>query len=116
MRIAVLIISLFLTVIIGLQSCAVTVGGSLAKDQATSAGGAGGVVVAFLFVLGAAFSMGLPRVSQIVFLLASAVAFIAASGESKYQDMNVWGAVALILAVMSYLGVRELKNRKVPAQ
>ena len=53
MRIAVLIISLCLTMIVGLQSCAVMVGGGMTNDQETSGSGAIGLLIAFLFVLGA---------------------------------------------------------------
>lgn len=110
MRIAVLIIALFLTVVVSLQSCAVFVGSGIAKNEALSQGGAVGLLVSLLFVIGAAFALGVPRVSQIVFTIAAAFAFLAASKE--YPDMNVWGVAALILAVMSYFGVREARKLK----
>ncbi len=72
MRIAVLIISLCLTMVVGLQSCAVLVGGSMGKDQDLAGGGATGLLIAFLFVLGAAFAIGLPRVSMVLFAIAAA--------------------------------------------
>ncbi len=113
MRIAVLIISLCLTAIVGLQSCTIMAGGSILHDEATSGSGAIGVLVAFLFVLGAAFVMGLPRVSEVIFAVAALFGFMAAS---NYPDMNIWGGVALILAAMSHFGVRELRKKQALVQ
>jgi len=62
LRIAVLIIALFLTLIVGLQSCAITAGGGMTRDPSLYGSGVSGIFVALLFLLGAAFVMGLPRV------------------------------------------------------
>jgi membrane protein implicated in regulation of membrane protease activity len=111
MRIAVMIIALCLTAIVGLQSCTVMVGGGLTHDQGLSGGGAAGLLVAFLFVLGAAFALGLPKVSQVIFAIATGVGFLAGA-QSGYHDMTVWGVVSLVLAFMSYFGARELKKKR----
>ena len=60
MRIATTIISLFLVLIIGLQSCAVAFGGTLSSDESLSAGGAIDMLVAFLFLIGGAFAIAFP--------------------------------------------------------
>ncbi len=110
MRIAVLVIGLCLTFIIGLQSCAVSVGGGLAKDQALAGGGSSGIVVAFLFVLGSAFALGLPRVSVGLFLVAALIG-IAVGQHSGFANLTIWGCVSLALAAMSYFGSRELRRK-----
>ena len=112
MRIAILVVSIFLTIIVGLQSCTVMVGAGLAKNQALSGGGSAGVFMAFLFVLGAAFAMGLPRFSMIAFGIAAATGFLAGS-TTRFHDLSIWAGVSLLLAIMSYFGVRELKRKKV---
>ncbi len=112
MRIAVLVISLCFALIVGLQSCAVYVGSSLAKDQALSGGGAVGLLLAFLFLLGSAFAIGLPRISMTVFTLAALLGFGVGS-TTKFSDMLIWGTISLVLAIMSYFGSRELRKVKV---
>jgi YD repeat-containing protein len=67
MRIAVIIIALCVFVILLLQSCAVGIGGSLGKSETLSQGAAIGVMLAFMYVLGAAFASGVPLVSTVVF-------------------------------------------------
>jgi ABC-type multidrug transport system permease subunit len=111
MRIAVLVIALCLTMIVGLQSCALAVGGGMINDQSLAGCGAAGVVLAFLFVLGAAFAMGLPRVSLVMFALAALIGF-SVGLSTAFKDMTVWGTISLVLAVMSYFGSRELARKK----
>ncbi|WP_127144470.1 hypothetical protein [Pelagibacterium montanilacus] len=111
MRIAVLVISLCLTMIVGLQSCAVMVGGNITSDTDTAAGGAAGIILAFLFVLGAAFAMGLPRVAMVMFGLAALIGLLTAA-TTVFSDMWIWGGIALVLSVMSWLGYRELAKKK----
>ncbi|MGB3025817.1 hypothetical protein [Paradevosia shaoguanensis] len=111
MRIAVMVISLCLTMIVGLQSCAVMVGGKMTQDASLSGSGSVGVLIALLFVIGAGFAIALPKVSMIVFG-AAALLGIMAGGNSTYHDMYIWGGVALVLSVMSYFGTKELDRKK----
>ena len=115
MRIAVTIISLGLMLVIGFQSCAATVGGSLGQNQSTSNAGAMGFFVVFLFLIAGAFAMSFPIVSVVAFVLAATVA-LAAGLSSDFADLAIWGFVALILAVMSYFGHREKQRRKAEQQ
>ena len=110
MRIAVMIISLCLVMIIGVQSCTVGVGGELSGDEALSEGGAAGVGVAFLFLIGGAFALGVPVVSVIVFGLAALAGF-SVGASTEFEDMTVWGSIALVLAVLSVFGMREKKKK-----
>lgn len=123
MRIAVLIISLCLVAVIGLQSCAVygLTGATLklgeivpqteGLDDAskTQESAAIGVVVAFLFLLGRAFIMGAPTVSITLFSVAALLGF---ASSSAFPDLQVWGGIALALAVMSLLGRQEAARKK----
>jgi uncharacterized membrane protein YhaH (DUF805 family) len=110
MRVAVLVIALSLFVVIGLQSF-IALG--LATDKDLLTGAAAGLFVALLYVNGAACALGAPRLSQIVFAVAAVLALLIGS-TTPYRDMTLWGAVAIILAVMSDFGVRELRRSKNP--
>jgi 4-hydroxybenzoate polyprenyltransferase len=115
MRLAVLIITLCLTGIVGLQSCTIAAGGSLLKDQDAAGGGAVGLLIALLFVLGAAFVMGLPRVSMVLFAIAGFLG-LGIGATSSFTDLKIWGGLSLVLAVMSWFGSRELRRKQVAPQ
>ena len=110
MRVATLILALFLMIIIGFQSCAATVGGGLG-DQALGEGGAVGVLVTFLYLIAAAFVLAKPIVSVVVFSLAAVIALMGGT-TTPFADLIVWGVVAAALAVMSYFGMRELRGKQ----
>jgi hypothetical protein len=114
-RIAVTILSLGLMFVIGFQSCAASIGGSMGNDQSTSNAGAMGFFVVFLFLIAGAFAMSFPLVSVVCFLLAGTVA-LAAGFSSDFADLAIWGFVALGLAVMSYFGHREKQRRRAEQQ
>jgi uncharacterized membrane protein YhaH (DUF805 family) len=114
MRIAMLIIALCLTMIVGMQSCTVMMGGGLSENEDMAGGGAVGLLIALLFVLGAAFALGAPKVSMWLFGVAAGMAFLVAQS-SGFSDLNLWGVVSAALAVMSHLGARELKPQAHPA-
>ncbi|SFM56349.1 hypothetical protein SAMN03159341_1534 [Paenibacillus sp. 1_12] len=107
MRIATGIISLFLMFIVGLQSCAVSIGGALSGDTDTSSVGSIGIFVAFLYLLGGAFAFKLPRISVWIFIIAGILGFIAPS--NAFKDMPIWGGVSIALAIMSYFGGKRKK-------
>jgi hypothetical protein len=112
MRLAVTILSLLLMLVVGLQSCAASVGGSLSSNQATSSAAAVGMLVALLFLVGGAFAIAYPLVSLVSFVLAGLFALVGGtSSVSDFKDLQVWGFVALILALLSYFGVREKRRR-----
>jgi len=112
-----MIISLLLTVIVLGQSCALNFGGTVGKNEAIQQGGAVGILVALLFLIGAAFALGIPMVSVVAFVLAGLLTF-AAGATTAFTDLTIWGFVALILAVMSFFGYlgkrRERAQRRVP--
>ena len=93
-----------------MQSCAVYVGGGVTGEESFSQGGAMGILVALLFLLGGAFAIGLPFVSMVVFLVAGLAALVGWG--TGFTDMAIWAVVSLILAGMSFLGLREKRRRR----
>lgn len=110
MRTATLIISLFSISLIFFQSCSAGLAGELSGDQATSDQGSIGIVVALLYLVGAAFSLGVPWVSFGAFSLAALAGFVG-SASGSFEDLAVWGGIAVVLAIFSLLGVREKRNK-----
>lgn len=107
MRIAIGIISLFLMLLIGLQSCALSFGG---HDDATWEAGVG-VLVALLFLVAGSFAFKLPKVSLIVFVVAAVIALLNGFSTKYYGDLRVWGFVSLALAALSYFASERKKRR-----
>lgn len=106
MKIAVLIISLCLVMIVGLQSCTIMLGGNIVNEDDLSGAGAVGVLVSFLFILGAAFSLRKPKVSMRVFIVAACISILTGV-TSDFSDLIFWGGVSLGLAIMSFYGIKE---------
>ena len=57
MRIATMIISLILMLVVGAQSCAVSLGDAALQTKAAEQGGPIGLFMAFLFLIGGAFAL-----------------------------------------------------------
>jgi hypothetical protein len=95
--------------VIFLQSCTVSLGGSILAEEATQQGGSVGIFVALLFLVGGAFAFGVPKASFVVMLLAGLFS-VAAGATTPYKDMTIWGVIAFILAIMSLIGSRKHKN------
>ena len=74
--------------VIGFQSCAATIGGSMGQNQSTSSAGAMGFVVVFLFLIAGAFAISFPIVSVVAFLLAGTIA-LAAGFSSDFADLTI---------------------------
>jgi hypothetical protein len=110
MRIAVMIIALCVFVVLLLQSCAVGVGGSMGKSETLKEGAAIGVMLAFIYVLGAAFALRLPLISTIVFAFGAVVAIPTGYQTGGFSDLIIWGWLSVILAILSILGQREKKR------
>ncbi|WP_304459000.1 hypothetical protein [Alicyclobacillus sendaiensis] len=111
MKIAVGIISLILMVIVGLQTLIVGVGGSITHSQGLQQGGAVGLLVAVLFLLGGAFAFGVPLVSAICLVLACIFGIMDGT-TTPYHDQTVWGVIALILAVLAFFAWRSDRKKK----
>ena len=111
MRVAATILSLVLMVVVGVQSCAVYLGGSAMGEPGTAEGGALGLLVALLFLVGGAFAMPRPLVSFVAFF-ASGVIGLAGGATTSFADLTIWGGASLVLAGLSFLGVREKRLQR----
>ena len=116
MRIATLIISLFLMLILGIQSLAVSAGGSIVSSLSTTAsdqkvgedlaaGGAIGILAALMWLVAAALVMSKPKASAWIFGIAGG--FCLLGGSTGFGDLYIWGVVSLIFAAMSWRGTAE---------
>jgi hypothetical protein len=110
-RIATMVLSLILMLVVGAQSCAVSLGGAAFKEKAAEQGGAVGILMALLFLVGGAFALAFPLVSLVAFLL-SGLLGLAAGASTSFTDLTIWGVVSLVLAVLSYFGWREKRKRR----
>lgn len=110
MRIATMILALLLMLMVGLQSCAVSFGGELGSDEGMAQGGAVGILVALLFMVGGAFALPFPLVSLISFSGAALFA-VAAAATTPFSDLSFWAIAALVLAGMSFFGILEKRKK-----
>jgi hypothetical protein len=121
MRLATLIIALVLMLVLGVQSCAVAVGGSIAeelstaaseKEEASDLAGAGalGVLAALLWLVAAALVIAKPKASMWIFIAAALLCLLG--GASGFSDLFVWAAASGVFALMSWRGTLE-KRREV---
>jgi hypothetical protein len=111
MRIATMILSLILMLLVGFQSCAVSLGDAALGEPAKTQGGPVGILMALLFLVGGAFALGFPLVSLVAFLI-SGIIGIAAGASTSFGDLAIWGWISLVLAVLSFFGIREKRNRR----
>ena len=108
MKIAVGIIAIFLSIIALMQSFTITGLSGLVEDKSMQEAGSFGVLTAFLLFFGGVFSFGLPKVAQVLFVLAFLVSLPA---REAFPDMVIWGAVAVVLAFL----LRFVAKKKVTA-
>jgi hypothetical protein len=106
-----MILSLILMVVVGFQSCAVSVGDSMLGEKASQQGGSIGILMALLFLVGGAFALALPLVSLIAFVFAG-IFGLSAGATTSFSDLTIWGIVSLVLAGFSFFGWREKRKRK----
>ncbi|MBP1885727.1 hypothetical protein [Sinorhizobium mexicanum] len=111
MKIAIGIISIFLGMLVLLQSCTVGTASEMLGDQATSEAGAVGMLVGLLYFVGGAFAFGLPVVTMVALTLAGLLGFAAASSGS-FSDLTMWAVVALVLAVGAFFSWRSGRKAK----
>ncbi|MCY1233563.1 hypothetical protein D9M68_365470 [compost metagenome] len=111
MKIAIGIISIFLGLLVLLQSCTVGTASHMLGDKATSDAGSVGILVGLLYFIGGAFAFGLPAVAMVILALAGLLGFAAASSGS-FADMTVWAVIALILAAGAFFSWRNARKAK----
>ena len=111
MRVATMVIALVLMVVVFIQSCAASFGGSLSEDEAMSGGGAMGMLLALTWVVGAGLVLGRPKGAVWAFGVAAVFGLIGASA-GGFPDLWVWTVVSVILALMSRRGIKEKANKE----
>ena len=90
MRIATMIISLILMLVVGAQSCAVSLGDAALETKAAEQGGPIGLFMAFLFLIGGAFALAFPFVSVLAFFFAGIIG-LAGGASTSFGDLTIWG-------------------------
>lgn len=104
---AVLIIGAPLALLIFLQGCtASALEQSIDSDDAI---GGWGVLIGFTFLVASGLAIPFPLASAIIFGLSAIVAFLVAAS-TIYNDMAIWGVVAIVLAIMAFIGWRGKKR------
>ena len=103
MRIAVLILTLVIGAFLFIQTFLVTALGGLAQDEVTSGAGAVGLVCALLWLIAAAFVIGLPLISMMAFVFAGILS-LAMAASSDFSDLQLWGIASFVLAALSLIG------------
>ncbi len=101
MRITVLILGLLLGAVMFIQTFLVSALSQAGSDQAGENASAGGVFMAFLWLVACAMVLPLPIVSVVLFAIAGAIGF-ALSGD--FPDLAWWGGISIALAVLSFFG------------
>src|SRR5215211_3949662 len=86
-----MIISLILMLVVGAQSCAVSLGDAALNTKAATQGGPIGLFMAFLFLVGGAFALAFPFVSVLAFFFAG-IFGIAGGASTSFGDLTVWGS------------------------
>jgi uncharacterized membrane protein len=67
----------------------------------------GGPVV----LIGGAFALAFPFVSVLAFFFAGIIG-LAGGASTSFGDLTIWGVVSLVLTVLSYFGWREKRKRR----
>lgn len=106
MRKAVLILGIILMVIVFVQSLLVGFGGTVFSDAALARGAFLGRIVALLFGVGAAFALGKPGISAILFGAGGLVGIVGGL-LTGYHDLILWGVLSIGLGALSFFAMRE---------
>lgn len=106
MKKAALILGIILMVIVFVQSLLVGLGGTVFSDVALARGAFLARIVALLFGVGAAFALGRPLISTVIFAAGGLVGIIGGL-VTGYHDLILWGALSLCLGVLSFFAMRE---------
>lgn len=110
MRIAVLIISLCLVMVVGLQSCVANFGGAISNDDNLSGAAGAGILLALIFMIGGALVMQHPKASMILYIIGATIAWSGAT-QSEFKDLYFWACISSVLAFMSYIGMRQMSPK-----
>ena len=120
MRIATLIISLILSMAMGIQSCAVYAAGGIGAElsegaektdlESTSSAGAVGMFAALLWIIGAGFVLAKPKMSIWLFGVAAVFCVLGGIG-GGFTDLFIYAVVSALFALASWKGIAEKAKR-----
>lgn len=113
MRIASGILSLFFGLVSLGQAGLVYIGGGIIGETSVHEGGAVGILVALLLIMGGAFAFQLPKVAMFI-TGAAGLLGLAVGGTTGFTDMTFWGVVAIIITILNYLGSRKPRRTQRP--
>jgi hypothetical protein len=102
MRLATLILSLILMIVVVFQSCTLGAFGTVTNNTVDTGAASSGMGIALLFLIGGAFVLPFPLVSTVVFALAGLIGSTAETG--KFADLRAWGWISFLFAAMSFVG------------
>ena len=105
-----MVLSLVLTIVVFIQSCAVAFGGSLTEDEDMAGGGGIGILVALLWIVGAGLVIGLPRAAMWVFGVAAFFGLLGSTA-GGFPDLWIWTVVSVIFSLMSWRGIKEKQKK-----
>ena len=111
MRIATLIIGLFLTVGLFIQSLTVSALSDAANTKDDGADGALGVGISVIWLVAIALVIPWPLVSVVLFSLGGVLG-LAGGSSTEFSDLTIWGVVSFILALFAFLGWRGKKKQQ----
>jgi len=123
-RLATMIISLVLTLVVWFQSCAATVGGGLGEEfgsaserreaEDLTAAGGGGLIAGCLYVVGGGLVLARPGLARWFYLAAAPIFVLAGAG--GYTDAYFWAGASLIFMAMAWVGIREREKKQAAEQ
>ncbi|MDA3129615.1 hypothetical protein ACFPTR_09650 [Aliibacillus thermotolerans] len=111
MNIAIGIIAIIISFIVGIQSFTVSVLSEVVGEEATAGAGAIGVLVAFLYLVGGAFAFKLTNVAKWILGIGGLLGLLAGA-TSDYSDVTVWGILGLIMSGLLFWDVKRKNKQK----
>lgn len=104
MRVAILILTLIVGALLFVQTFLVYSLSGVTQDETTASAGAVGLLIALLWLVAAAFIIGVPLIAAIAFVLAGILA-VAMAASSNFTDLTIWGVASFVLAGLSFIAM-----------
>lgn len=109
MRVGILLVGILIWFFAFIQ---VTLVGNLsdwADDESTQTAAALGFFGLVLWLFALIVVIPWPRLSMLAFVFAAALMY---GGASDFPDLGVWGTVAAVFAILSYVGLRQKRTKE----
>ena len=107
LRIATLVIGLFVGIVSFFQACAVSGFATVADQEKMQAEAGWGMIMAFLSILGAAFAVGQPKTASWLAGAGAAIGIIGGITADAFTDLLIWG---IVLVIPTIIGIRAGKS------